>query len=444
MALMAAATERTRILRLALPAVVNNLSLTLMQAVDMSFVGGLGPEAIGAVGTVGTLIWAVMTLADGLSTGITAAVARRVGAADWEEARLAGRTGLVFTLGLSLLLAPLLISIQDLLLRGLGLPEALRFHAEAYLHASLWFLPAGFLRTALDAVHRAGGASVVPTAITVGINLVNAVLDPLLIFGLWGLPALGAAGAALSTGVSTALGALVQALVLSRVAWNPFRGWSVSRKWLGQIVDIGLPSTLELFTMAVSQNLIVAWAVNPLGSLPASAFQITMRLSSLSFTPAFGFGMAAIVLVGQALGMRDPDLARRLGWRTTAYAVGILALLSVVYWVFAPELASVFTGDPQVIALCVWPLRVYALTMAFLGATMVLAPALRGAGDARYTLWTMVGSRFGVRLLLAVVFSRLAGWGLVGVWLGMGADFVTRAILLGWRFQTLAWERLRS
>jgi len=433
-------TERSRILRLALPAVVNNISLTLMQTVDMVFVGGLGPEALGAVGTMGTLIWAIMTLVDGLATGITAVVARHVGAQDWEGAQTAGRTGLVAALGLALFLTPFLIVGREELLKLISLPHELWEPSEAYFHVFLWFLPLAFTRNAVDAVHRAGGAAVAPTLITVLSNLINISLDPLLIYGGWGLPALGTGGAALATGIATVVALGVQSGLLHGTRWSPFGGTVVSRREARTIIDIGFPSTLEQGAMAISQNLIIAWAVNPLGALSAASFQITMRLSSLSFTPAFGFGMAAIVLVGQALGAQNRQLARNLGWKTTWYAVGTLLALSVVYWWFAAPLATLFTADARVIELSVWPLRIYALTMGFLGATMVLAPALRGAGDTRYTLRTMVVSRFGVRLPLAWLLGIGMGWGLNGVWMGMGADFIVRGVLLGARFSGSAWE----
>lgn len=438
---MADSTDRSRILRLALPAVVNNISLTLMQTVDMVYLGGLGPEAIGAVGTIGTLTWALMTLSDGLSTGITAVVARKVGAQEWRDAQIAARTGIAATLALGLVLTPFLVVYRSILLQLISLPNELYQHADPYLQVSLLFLPAAFFRNALDSSHRAGGASIGPTLITLGANLLNVLLDPLLIFGWWGLPALGTEGAALATGISIAAAAVVQSILVGRTRYTPWKGFEVSRRLLVSITDIGLPSFLEQAAMAMSQNLLVAWAVNPLGALPAASFQITMRLSSLSFTPAFGFGMAAIVLVGQALGARKPELARRLGWRSTFYAMGVLGGLSFVYATFPGELASIFTQDPKVIALSIWPLRVYAATMAFLGGTMVLGPALRGAGDTRFTLWTMLISRFGVRLPVALILCFWASWGLVGVWLGMGADFVLRALLLGWRFYGSRWAK---
>lgn len=428
------------VLRLAIPAVINNLSLTLMQTADMAFVGALGPEAIGAVGTMGTLIWAVMTPIDGLATGITSCVARRVGAQDLKGARLFGRSALAASLALGLLLWPLLEAGQNWLFRAIALPEALWGHASGYWGAFLPFLPLAYLRTALDSVHRAGGAAFSPTVVTLLANALNVGLDPVLIFGLGPLPPLGTAGAALATGLSVCAALVIQATMLAGRSWSPFLGRGLSRQALVPMVQIGLPAALEQGAMAVSQNLIVAWAVNPLGPLPAASFQITMRLAGLSFTPAFGFGMAAIVLVGQALGAGSPALARRLGWTTTAWAVGILTALGLVYWFAAAPLASLFTADTAVINLSIWPLRVYALTMGFLGATMVLAPALRGAGDTRYTLTTMVLSRFGVRLPLAWALGMGLGWGLIGVWIGMGSDFVVRALVLGVRFAGSRWE----
>lgn len=440
---MTASSDRSRILRLAVPAVLNNISITVMQTVDMVFVGGLGPEAIGAVGTMITLIWAVMTLADGFSVGLTATVSHRIGAGDMEDASLFGRTGLWALTGFSFFLLPVLLQARGLLFDAISLPAELSAHADAYFSVFTFFLPVVFFRTSLDATHRASGAAMVPTAITIGINVLNIALDPLLIFGWGPFPALGTAGAAWATGISYSMGTLVQALWVRRARWSPFRGGSpVSRSRLRRILDIGIPAILEQGAMAVSQNLIIAWAVNPQGALAAASFQIVMRLASLSFTPAFGFGMASIVLVGQSLGAGDTDAAERLGWKSTGYSMVVLLGLSLVYWFLPGPLVGIFTKDPEVIRLSLDPMRVYALTMVWLGATMVLAPALRGAGDTKYTMTTMFAARFLVRLPLAWFLGIPMGWGLAGVWIGMGSDFMARGILLAIRFKNGKWKTL--
>ncbi len=441
---MAFNSDRSLILKLAVPAIINNISITVMQTVDMIYVGALGSEAIGAVGTMSTLIWAVMTLADGFSTGLTACVARRVGGKDFPDAALFSRTGLAAISSAAFLLFPYILLGRSGIFSVLSLPAELYQDADSYFSVFMLFLPIVFFRSALDATHRASGASIAPTVITGIINVINIILDPILIFGFGPIPAMGVAGAAYATGISFILGTLVQVVWIWKKPWSPFqRGPVVSRHHLKTILDIGFPAILEQGAMAVSQNLIIAWAVNPQGGLAAASFQIVMRLASLSFTPAFGFGMAAIVLVGQSLGAGEPERAQRLGWKATAYSMAVLLFLSLAYWFLPEPLVGIFTSDPVVIALSLPPMRVYALTMVWLGATMVLAPALRGAGDTRYTMTTMFAARFLLRLPLSWFLGIPMGMGLAGVWIGMGSDFLLRSLLLSLRFHGGKWKTVR-
>ena len=435
--------HRKVILDLAVPAIVNQISITMLQVVDMIFIGRIGPVAIAAVGLVHVVIWTIITFSDGFATGLTACVARMAGAKDRDNLVLFLRSGLIAVTAAAVLVVPVLHLVRVPIFSLLRMPPELFGPADDYFTWFMLFLPFVYYRNALDAGFRGAGDTRSPMVIGFAINGINIVLDWLLIFGNLGFPELGVQGAALASGLSVAIGAVVQTAVMLRKPWNPFvRGPLISRSHIVRIVRIAIPATGEYVTMSLSQLMIMAVAVNPLGALSVASFQIVMRLASLSFMPGFGFAIAASALTGQYLGAGDPDTAEHLTWKTTLYCVVVMLAISAAYFLAPVPLIRLFTDDAGVIALSIWPLRVYALTAVWLAPTMVFGGSLRGAGDTTYTFVTMIVTRVFIRLVLSYLLGITFGFGLPGIWLASSSDFFIRGILLGIRVKKGRWRKL--
>ena len=167
--------------RLALPATATQFSLTLAHLVDTIFLGRLGPQAIGGAGLVGTLLFNINAI--GMGLGLTACMARMVGAGRPEEAALFYRSGLILAAGVGALLVPPLLAVARPLFGLIGTPEVLLEPAEAYYRAIMGFTPFFLLMAALGAAFRATGDSRTPMMAGVAANVLNVALDWLLIFG---------------------------------------------------------------------------------------------------------------------------------------------------------------------------------------------------------------------------------------------------------------------
>ncbi|MCK5198280.1 MAG: MATE family efflux transporter [Spirochaetales bacterium] len=446
MRLLSPANKETRILlKLAIPAMVTQLSMTLVTIVDTIFIGRLGPMALGAAAVTGLIIFNITAVGDGFSTGMVATIARMIGEKDEENASIFSTTGIVILIILGLLLTPILLLGAPYIFRFMRLPLDLIDTAWEYYSVFIAFIPSIFAFIAISASFRARGDTRTPMLAGFGMNILNILLDWLLIFGKFGFPVMGLRGAALASGLSFSAGSLVL-IILS--IFLPTGLLTLKKSYINmshfiRIVKIGVPSMIERFAMSFSQLLVMAVSVNPMGNIAIASFHIVMRLASLSFMPGFGFAIATASLTGQHLGASDPDGAERIMWIGTFYCGLVMAIISIIYFIFPEYLTSLFTSSTDIIVLTRMPLRIYALMVVFLAPAMVLRGGLQGAGDTAFTMKMMILSRFVIRLPLAWLLGLHFNYGLSGVWFAMCVDFLIRGFLFVFYTRRGSWRTVK-
>ncbi|MGH2491131.1 MAG: MATE family efflux transporter, partial [Candidatus Limnocylindria bacterium] len=171
--------------------------------------------------------------------------------------------------------------------------------------------------------------------------------------------------------------------------------------------------------------------------------QIIGQIETFSFFPCIGFSMAASALVGQALGMRDPERARRAGWAAAGMALTWGTAAGIAFIVVPGFLIGLFTISGAVVTAGIGALAVVGLGQPAQAVIFALSGALRGAGDTRYPLVVTFVNWFLVRLPLAYVLAFPLGLGLTGIWLGVTVDYFVRAALFAARFRSGAWARVK-
>jgi MATE family multidrug resistance protein len=174
-----------------------------------------------------------------------------------------------------------------------------------------------------------------------------------------------------------------------------------------------------------------------------AANQVAINGWSLSFMPGFGFALAATTLVGQRLGAEDPEGAEQRGY--TAFRIGavLMAVVGLTFILFPAQIVGFFTNDPQLIALGTLPLQMVGLVQPLLGASMIFAGGLRGAGETRYPMIITSASIWLVRLPLAFLFTLVFGWGLAGAWGALVFDQSLRGLFNYLRFRTGNWKTMK-
>jgi len=403
------------VLSLALPVMGTQIANTMVQLVDTMFIGRIDALSLGAAALTGTLIWNIQMISEGFATGLTATVSRRIGEKRPELASEFLRTGLITTLIVSLIILPLVYFGSDLLFNLIRMPSELFDLSNSYFKMFMLFLPSIYGITAIQAAFNASGETKTTMKVSLLMNVINIFLDWVLIFGHFGLPPMGIAGAALASGISFTAGFLILLFISFFREWSPLRGFALySVGHLKLIVKIGLPALVSNMAMGVSQMAVMVFAVTPLGSLSLGAFNIVLKLASVSFMPGFGFAIAAGTSTGQSLGEGDPQKARKMTLIAAFYCTIVMALISITYFIIPDLMISLFTNDSTIVSMTRDALKTYALFAVFLAPAMVFGGTIKGAGDTTFAMFVMLISRFVLRLPAAWLLGIVLNGGLTG------------------------------
>ncbi|MEX0941815.1 MAG: MATE family efflux transporter [Pseudomonadales bacterium] len=427
---------------LAWPAIVGNLLFAVIGIISIKIVGELGASAVAAVTTGQRIFFALQAILMAISAGTTAMVARAWGARDYEEAARVTSVSLWIGNIVALLLMLPCVLFAGAIAGVFGLDEATTTEAAKYIRYLSLFNVAFAINMVIGAALRAAGDTRTPLWIGVIINIVNVVLVYWLVFGGFGIPAMGVAGAGIANGAAFGFGALICLYLwytgkLKVAVGGP---GSISQRRVRQLVHIGYPAGVEQF---VFQAGFVAflWLVAYYGTAAFAAYGIGVQILSLSFVVGFGFSIAGATLVGQHLGARDPEGAARQGWRATALAIGSMTLLSILIVAFAEWIARFLINDDEVVRLTVIFIYIMAIAQPLMAIEFTLGGCLRGAGDTRFPLITTMAGLIGVRVGLAALFAWLGlsvGW-IYGALIG---DYLIKAAMLVWRFKSDKWKQI--
>lgn len=425
--------------RLALPVAASQLGLMVMVLVDTYMVGKLGPEAIGGAGTGTAIFYGLTLFGSGSLMGLDYLASHAFGRGDTRACHYWLVQANYLALGLSVpLLAAIFLAIAWLPRLGLG-PGVTAATGE-FLSPLSWSLPLSLFFLAFRQYLAAMSSVRMTTAILLGANVVNWLLDWGLIFGKLGLPALGIAGAGWATTGTRA--AMLVALVAYAYRRDARLGlglretsWRFSPSGLRELLRLGLPAGLQavirgaVFSVATP---IVGW----LGAVPLAAHTIVLNVASFTYMLPTGVSVAASVLVAQALGRGSRAEAGRAGWTAVALAALATLFVGLALYLFGGPIVGLFTTDAAVVEV---GRRILFFAAAFqvIDAVQVVAMgALRGIGDTRTALYASVAGFWVVGLPVGTFLALRAGQGVLGMWGGLTVGLVILSALV-----TSAWRR---
>lgn len=430
---------------LAYPAILTNLSQTIMWTVDSAMVGHVGKIELAAVGLGGIMVWTLYSFFVGLTHSINTFVSQYFGARRfhdcarnlWQGLYIAGAAG-----GILLFIRMFNPWIADLL----GPADNVKTLTVIYADIRMLSGPFVIIHFAYSNFFRGIGNTRTPMKVIAFANLVNIVGDYLLIFGAGPFPAMGVAGAAWATTIANLLAALVF-LVISLSA--PYRArFQVHRHFrpvlseMGRLLRIGLPIAVQ-FTLDMGSFLIFSAYIGRIGTEQLAANQIIIQVLAFSFMPCQGFAISATTLVGQYIGAGSMDLARRSAYRSLRlgllYSIGI----ALVYMLFSEPIVRIFNNDPLVVSLGVRIILLAALFQFFDAIQMIASGALRGAGDTTVPMLLTVAGAYLLFLPFAYLFGTVLGGGVVGAWAGATLYIVILGIAMFLRLHRGGWQNIR-
>lgn len=411
--------------------------------VDTFMVGHLGASAVAAVGLSNQAVMFATTFFAAVATGITALVARHIGAREAPGANRILQQGYLLGAVIGAITTALAVGLAEPIMHALRAPADVTAPGTAYLTiASAAFVFSAWLFIG-NAALRGTGDTRSPMMIMLVVNVINIAVAYAFIYGAGPLPALGVAGSALGAAAGRGAGGmLVTALLLHGRGGLRLRLRGLVPDWkqIQRIANIGLPAGVEQLMMRLGMTVYVA-TVAALGTKAYAAHQLALQGESLAFMPGFGFAVAATTLVGQGLGAHDAASARADAYLARRMALVLMCAMGVLFFVFAGPIIDIFIDDPEVVKLGIWPLRLVAFSQPALATMMVLSGGLRGAGDTRATLIITAAGLWLVRLPLALLLTGPLG--LIGAWIAMGVDLQCRGLGMWLRFRSGRWALIR-
>jgi MATE family multidrug resistance protein len=414
-----------------------------MGVVDTIMVGRLPDSAvaIGATGLGQSLYHAIAICGSGLLLGMDTFVAHAYGREDLQDARSTLLNGLL----LALVLTPLLmaaVSFWPAVMRDIGISRELVGPMRPFLMALNWgTLPLlGYfaLRRYLQAVNVA-----VPIMFAlVSANLVNLIGDWALIYGHLGFRAQGITGSGWSTCFARIYMLLVLGITLARVESKRLTSSSAPHGLNAVSIDIGrICALVKLGAPAAGQILLEIGAFTAataicarLGPVPLSGHEIALNCAAFTFMVPYGISSAAAVRVGQQLGRRDPEGARRAGWSAIMLGAGFMTCAGLVFVSASRIIARGFSSDPAVVRVGASLLLVAAAFQLFDGLQVVTTGALRGTGDTKTPMLANLIAYWLIGIPLGYGLCFRLGWGARGVWIGLcaGLMIIGSTLLVTW------------
>jgi putative MATE family efflux protein len=431
------------VVALAWPATLQGLLGTVVLFTDRLLLGRYSADALGSMQIAGPLLWSVFGVFGAFAVGLLAVAGRAAGAGDAARLRRSVRAALGFAVVTGVAVGAAGWFGRAAIARAMGggpaTSEAVRALARTYLAVVFPAAPAHFAGVAATTALQAMGDTRTPLRIAAVSGTVNLAVAWVLVFGKLGAPELGVTGAAF--GGVAAFG-VEAALALVAVRASLPRAEAAGEPALRALLRVSLPAFGE---RALYHTGFLAFAalIGRLGDVAMATHQSLLAIESLGFTGADGFGIAAGALVARKLGARRADDAAACGWIATGLGVAVLSVVGLGFLLFARPLVSIFSTDPDVIALGTRCLRVAAAAQPLMAATDALGGSLRGAGDTRRPLVVAVVGPIVVRLTATWFFAFHLRLGLLGVWLGSTLDWAVRSVWLATLFRGGAWRAAR-
>lgn len=396
------------IVRFAMPVFWGNLFQQLYNVVNSLVVGNfLGSDALAAVGSSGSLIFLLVGLFSGIFTGASVVISRYFGAHDEGNMRVAIHTTVAFGLAAGVVLSVSGVFLTPAILRWMGTPESVLPNSIVYFRIYFSGVIFVVLYNTATGIFQAVGDSRHPLYYLIVSSSLNVVLDLLFVAGL----GMGVDGAALATVLSQAASAVLGLRRLMNTT-GAYRVWPRKVRFnlpmLRQVLTMGIPSGIQNSIIAIA-NVVVQSSINLYGAMAVAGCGAYSKIEGFGFLPISSFALALATFIGQNLGAKEYERARR-GARFGVLASLLLSeLIGGAIYLLAPALISLFNGDPQVVAYGALQARTVTLFYFLLAFSHCIAGVMRGAGRAVVPMVVMLVCWCVIRVAYITLVARDSG-----------------------------------
>ncbi len=435
-------------LNMAVPAIIESFFVAFAGLVDSYMVSSLGANAVAAVGLTTQPKFLGLSIFFAINVAMSALVARRFGENERRKANSILLTALALVLGLVFVISTSLVAFAPQIMDLCGSTPETHDGAVAYYRIIMGGMIFNCIQMAINSAQRGAGNTRITMITNVTSNSLNIIFNYLLINGRCGFPALGIKGAALATVLGTVVACVMSIISIMKADFFVSIPYIIKEKVrptfeaLKDIVKVGYSVFFEQILMRIGFMATALMAADQ-GNASMAAHQVAMNIMGLSFSFGDGLQSAAVALIGRSLGEKKPEKAKEYG-RTCQMIGGIISVsLAVIYFLGARTLMSMFFEETEIINIGVGIMRVIIVAVLFQIRQVVYMGCLRGAGDTLYTAIASLVSATLIRTVVSYVFGYTFGFGIVGIWLGVLGDQVSRYVFATVRFKAGKWTSIK-
>ena len=433
------------IILLAVPMVLEMLMESLFAVADIFWVGHVSPSAVATVGLTESMLTVAYTAAMGLSIGVSAMVARRIGEKNPAGAAEVAVQGIALGVITAAIIGAAGVLLGPTLLRLMGASADVIASGQTYTRIMLGGNVVILMLFLINAIFRGAGDAAIAMRVLWLANWINILLGPLLIFGVGPFPKLGLTGAAIATTIGRGTGVLYQLYRL----WRRDGRIVIHREQvelkpavMSTLLRLSGTGTFQVFVGMASW--IGLTRINAsFGTEALAGYQIAIRIIIFALLPSWGLANAAATMVGQALGAGKPERGEQAVWRAAFYNLVFLGAAGLVFIAFANPIANQFTDDPTVALIAAQCLRIISYGYVFYAYGMVLTNSFNGAGDTWTPTWLNLFCFWLWEIPLAWLLARHFNLGPQGVAWAVTIAFSTLAVASAVLFRHGRWKEKR-
>ena len=432
---------RRQLAMLSVPIFIETLLIMMLGAVDTFMLSRYSDESVAAVGVVNQIVMLAFLVFEVINLGTSVICSQYIGAGLKGRIPSVVMVALLTNLLLGLMVSGVLYFGDEMILRAMGLNEVLLPDGTAYMRIVGAFAFFQALSMTLSAALRADNLAMYPMAVTFIVNIVNIIGNYTLIFGKFGMPALGVEGAAISTATCRGIAMLllfivVRRTIVKRIPWDVF----VKFPWreLKNLLRVGLPSAGEQVSYSSSQ-MVITYFINMLGVEALATRTYCVNLIMFAYLFCISIALGGAICIGHLVGHGRTRGAFLLGKLVMRLSIIITASLSLLLAIAGPWVMPLLSSNPEIISLGCTILWIDVF-LEFGRPTNIFATnALRATGDVNYPFYVGVVVMWSVAVVAAYFAGIVFGLGLVGMWLAFACDENIRGVVFIRRWYSMKW-----
>lgn len=435
-------------IKMAWPAVCESFFVALAGMIDSLMVSSMGASAVAAVGITTQPKFMGLAMFFAVNVSVSALVARRRGEKRQDAANELLAAALVFVFIATIIISSLCVGFANQIMHFCGSAEDTHAQAVLYYRIIMGGMIFNVISMTINAAQRGSGNTKIAMRTNVTSNIVNVVANYLLIQGHLGFPKLGMKGAALATVFGTIVACIMSINSIRKDTTFVSIPYMVIHKIrptfapIVSMVKLGTSVFIEQILMRIG-FMSTAMMAAGMGTQAMAAHQVGMNIMGLTFSFGDGMQVAAVALIGRSLGEKKPEKAKLYGKTCQLVGLCISLCIFVVYFLGGEALYRLFFEEEEIIAYGIQIIRVIMIVVLFQISQVIYMGCLRGAGDTTYTAIASTISVTIIRTTASYLLGITLGLGMVGIWLGVLADQISRFLFASIRFKQGKWTKIR-